>query len=109
MSTNDVGTELAMDDFYDPRRNLRSAVARLNLAVKALDEGAVYPEVIELLEKAHYRIERAQESVALDFLEEYDATNEAEAWQHIADAVGSSPRQARKRFRRASEHHGGGS
>jgi hypothetical protein len=92
------------DDYLDPGRNMRAAVARIQQALAALDEAASYPEVLEQLEKAHYRIERAQRELVADAIE--DGTS----WPDIAGPLGLNPGQARARFRESAWlGRGGGS
>ena len=80
-------------DFNDPARLMRAAVARINEALADFEETGAGPEALEALEKAHYRIENAQRSLA-------DAYTDglADGWVEVADAIGMTRDQARARF-----------
>jgi transcriptional regulator GlxA family with amidase domain len=85
-------------DFTDPARALPAAVARIRHAL-ALDVHPRSPaadrlEALHQLEKAHYRIERAQRALAADLLAQQIPLVE------IADATQTTVRTARRRFAR---------
>jgi DNA-directed RNA polymerase specialized sigma24 family protein len=98
-------------DFHDPERNLRSATGRISIALDVITDPeptnvAGRPsalEALEHLEKAHYRIERAQRTV-IDQLRA-----DGMRWAEIADALSLTPDQARARFTTAWLGRGGGS
>jgi DNA-directed RNA polymerase specialized sigma24 family protein len=85
-------TSTESTDFLDPARNIRAAVARAEQALGAFEEGATFPEVLEQLEKAHYRLERAQRAI-VDL-----ATEQGLAWDELAGPLGMNAREARRRF-----------
>jgi hypothetical protein len=90
-------------EFTDPARLVRAAIARLSVALDAIEDPdtetaagrPVAVEVLEHLEKAHYRVEIAQREIA----KAHTATNDRDAWAQVADAVGQTPNEARARFR----------
>jgi hypothetical protein len=92
-------------DFHDPARVLPAAVARIESAL-ALGLHPRSPdrlEALEQLEKAHYRIERAQRAV-ID-----DLRAQGTPWSDIAGPLGLTEREARRRFSSAWLGRGGGS
>jgi hypothetical protein len=81
-------------DYLDPERLMRAAVGRVREALERYEAGGHAPDVLAALERAHYRIETAQREIA----NAHAATYGREAWDGIADAVGSTPAEARGRF-----------
>jgi transcriptional regulator GlxA family with amidase domain len=90
-------------DFLDPNRNVRAAIARQRHALAMLEEQHQTLEALEQLEKAHYRIERAQRELA----ERLQAAGHS--WEEIAAPLGLSARETRRRFASAWLGRGGGS
>jgi hypothetical protein len=82
------------DDYLNPQRLMRAAVARIEEALHEYDQGGAGPDVLAALEKAHYRIETAQREIAGAFTD----GNVPEAWTEVADAVQMDERAARRRF-----------
>jgi hypothetical protein len=88
------------DDFTDPARLIRAAIRRLEQALHTIEDGSRYePDAIAALERAHYRTEIAQRELATRYTETY---RDPHAWARVADAVGSTPNEARARFRESA-------
>jgi DNA-directed RNA polymerase specialized sigma24 family protein len=87
-------------DYLDPARNLKSATGRISFALDAIEDTEATTitgrptevEALEHLEKAHYRLERAQRALVEQL------RGRGTSWDEIADAVQMEPRAARKRF-----------
>jgi hypothetical protein len=87
-------------EYMDPARNLRAATGRVSMALDAIEDPeatniAGRPnelEALESIEKAHYRLERAQRSLV-------EAMRAREIpWDQIAGPLGMTAAQARRRF-----------
>jgi hypothetical protein len=85
---------MSTDDYRDPVRLMRAAIARINEALADFDHSGAGPDVLAALEKAHYRVEIAQREIA----SAYTDGAPADAWDQVADAVGATPAEARRRF-----------
>ena len=85
---------MSITDFYDPERNMHAALGRISHAMQLHDDRTAALDAIEQLEKAHYRLERAQGRIVAQ------ALADGSSWPAIADSVGMHQRHARARFRR---------
>jgi hypothetical protein len=83
------------DDFLDPERNIRAAIGRAQQALDAYQRGPtdVLGDVIEQLEKAHFRLERAEREIIAD------ALDAGVTWRDVGAVLGTNAGQARARFR----------
>ena len=81
-------------DFYDPERNMHAVLGRVSHAMQLHDDRTAALDTIEQLEKAHYRLERAQGGIIAQ------AIADGSSWEAIAFVLGMTPRAARARFRR---------
>lgn len=85
---------MTSDDFYDPARNIAAAANRAHQAHAHLAAGDRL-DALHQLEKAHYRLERAEAEIVADLLEL------GTSWTAIATALQMRPGEARRRFREA--------
>jgi AraC-like DNA-binding protein len=84
----------SLDTFYDPERNMHSALGRIAHAMQLHDDRTAAIDALEQLEKAHYRLERAQGAVVAQ------AIADGTTWSDVAFVLGMAPRHARRRFAR---------
>jgi hypothetical protein len=85
---------MSSDDYRDPARLMRAAIARITEALADFDDSGAGPDVLAALEKAHYRIETAQREIA----DAYTDGAPADAWEQVGDATGTTGPEARARF-----------
>jgi hypothetical protein len=78
--------------FHDAKRLVRAAIARQRHALAQIEEHRADLDTLEQLEKAHYRIENAQSQLA----ERLAAAGHP--WEEIAEPLGLTAREARRRF-----------
>jgi DNA-directed RNA polymerase specialized sigma24 family protein len=88
-----VTADHVSSDFHDPERNIRAAIGRAEWALDLYQQAPPAPaDVLEQLEKAHSRLERAQAEVVAY------AIAAGSSWDDVASVLGLSNRQAKARF-----------